>query len=183
MAVKKTYKAGVKEYRETYWMPNYTPSETDILACFKITPQAGVPREEAAAAVAAESSTGTWTTVWTDLLTDLDYYKGRAYRIEDVPGDDTCFYAFIAYPIDLFEEGSVVNVFTSLVGNVFGFKAIRALRLEDVRFPIAYVKTCGGPPHGIQVERDIMNKYGRPLLGCTFKPTLGRPANNYGRSE
>lgn len=30
--------------------------ETDILACFKITPQAGVDREEAA--VAAESSTG-----------------------------------------------------------------------------------------------------------------------------
>jgi len=22
----KTYKAGVKEYRETYWMPNYTRS-------------------------------------------------------------------------------------------------------------------------------------------------------------
>ena len=82
MAVK-TYKAGVKEYRETYWMPEYTPADTDLLACFKITPQPGVPREEAAAAVAAESSTGTWTTVWTDLLTDLDYYKGRAYRIED----------------------------------------------------------------------------------------------------
>src|SRR3569833_2056467 len=82
MAVKKTYKAGVKEYRETYWMPNYTPSETDILACFKVTPQPGVPNEEAAAAVAAESSTGTWTTVWTDLLTDLDYYKGRANRLE-----------------------------------------------------------------------------------------------------
>jgi ribulose-bisphosphate carboxylase large chain len=65
---KKGYNAGVKEYRETYWMPEYTPKETDILACFKITPQAGVPREEVAAAVAAESSTGTWTTVWTDLL-------------------------------------------------------------------------------------------------------------------
>ena len=122
MAVK-TYSAGVKEYRSTYWEPDYHAKDTDILACFKITPQPGVPREEAAAAVAAESSTGTWTTVWTDLLTDLDYYKGRAYRIEDVPGDDTCFYAFVAYPIDLFEEGSVVNVFTSLVGNVFGFKA------------------------------------------------------------
>ena len=181
MAVK-TYSAGVKEYRETYWMPDYTPKDTDILACFKITPQPGVPREEAAAAVAAESSTGTWTTVWTDLLTDLDYYKGRAYAIEDVPGDDTCFYAFIAYPIDLFEEGSVVNVFTSLVGNVFGFKAIRALRLEDVRFPIAYVMTCNGPPNGIQVERDKMNKYGRPLLGCTIKPKLGLSAKNYGRA-
>ena len=56
--------------------------------------QPGVSREEAAAAVTAESSTGTWTTVWMDLLTDLEHYKGRAYRIEDVPGDDSCFYAF-----------------------------------------------------------------------------------------
>jgi ribulose-bisphosphate carboxylase large chain len=182
LATAKKYSAGVKEYRQTYWQPDYRVTDTDLLACFKITPQGGVDREEAAAAVAAESSTGTWTTVWTDLLTDLEYYMGRAYRIEDVPGDDSCFYAFIAYPIDLFEEGSVVNVFTSLVGNVFGFKAIRALRLEDVRFPIAYVMTCGGPPNGIQVERDKMNKYGRPLLGCTIKPKLGLSAKNYGRA-
>jgi len=179
---RKTYDAGVKDYRTTYWEPDYKVKETDVLACFKITPQAGVPREEAAAAVAAESSTGTWTTVWTDLLTDLDHYKGRAYRIEDVPGADDAFYAFIAYPADLFEEGSVVNVFTSLVGNVFGFKAVRALRLEDVRFPIWFVKTCFGPPHGIHVERDKMDKYGRPLLGCTIKPKLGLSAKNYGRA-
>src|SRR5210317_78563 len=181
-AMAKNYQAGVKDYRETYWMPDYAPKDTDFLACFKVIPQEGVPREEAAAAVAAESSTGTWTTVWTDLLTDLEYYKGRAYAIEDVPGNDEAFYAFIAYPIDLFEEGSVVNILTSLVGNVFGFKAVRALRLEYVRVPIAYVKTCGGPPHGIQVERDIMNKYGRPLLGCTIKPKLGLSAKNYGRA-
>ena len=179
---KKTYEAGVKQYAETYWTPDYTPKDTDLLACFKVTAQAGVPREEAAAAVAAESSTGTWTTVWTDLLTDLEYYKGRAYSIEDVPGDSESFYAYIAYPIDLFEEGSVVNVLTSLVGNVFGFKALRYLRLEDVRFPIAYVMTCGGPPNGIQVERDKLNKYGRGLLGCTIKPKLGLSAKNYGRA-
>jgi ribulose-bisphosphate carboxylase large chain len=178
----KTYEAGVKAYADTYWTPDYTPNDTDLLACFKVTAQAGVPREEAAAAVAAESSTGTWTTGWTDLLTDLDYYKGRAYRIEDVPGDDESFYAFIAYPLDLFEEGSIVNVLTSLVGNVFGFKAIRTLRLEDIRFPIAYVITCGGPPNGIQVERDKLNKYGRGLLGCTIKPKLGLSAKNYGRA-
>jgi ribulose-bisphosphate carboxylase large chain len=179
----KKFEAGVKEYRETYWEPDYPIKESDFLAVFKVTPQPGVPREEAAAAVAAESSTGTWTTVWTDLLTDLEYYKGRAYKVEDVPGDDEAFYAFIAYPIDLFEEGSVVNVFTSLVGNVFGFKAVRTLRLEDVRFPLHFVKTCGGPPHGIEVERDKMNKYGRPMLGCTLKPKLGLSAKNYGRAS
>ncbi|HFD80931.1 MAG TPA: form I ribulose bisphosphate carboxylase large subunit [Gammaproteobacteria bacterium] len=178
----KTYQAGVKEYRDTYWEPDYTPKDSDLLAVFKITPQPGVPREEAAAAVAAESSTGTWTTVWTDLLTDLDYYKGRAYAIEDVPGDDECYYAFIAYPMGLFEEGSVVNVMTSIVGNVFGFKAVRALRLEDIRFPLWFVTTNPGPPHGIQVERDLLDKYGRPLLGCTIKPKLGLSAKNYGRA-
>ena len=180
--MRKSYQAGVREYRETYWDPHYTPKDSDILAVFKVIPQPGVPREEAAAAVCAESSTATWTTVWTDLLTDLDYYKGRAYAIEDVPGDDEAFYAFVAYPMGLFEEGSIVNVFTSLVGNVFGFKAVRSLRLEDVRFPLWFVTTCDGPPHGIQVERDKLDKYGRPLLGCTIKPKLGLSAKNYGRA-
>ncbi|NYZ12796.1 form I ribulose bisphosphate carboxylase large subunit [Azospirillum sp. RWY-5-1] len=178
----KAYSAGVKDYRSTYWEPDYTPRDSDLLACFKVVPQDGVDAEEAAAAVAAESSTGTWTTVWTDLLTDLDHYKGRAYRIEKVPGQTNSWFAFVAYPLDLFEEGSVVNVLTSIAGNVFGFKAVRSLRLEDIRFPLAYVTTCGGPPHGITVERDLMNVYGRPMLGCTIKPKLGLSAKNYGRA-
>ena len=70
---------------------------------------------------------------------------------------------------------------SSIVGNVFGFKALRALRLEDMRIPPAYMKTFPGPPNGIQVERDL-NKYGRPLLGCTIKPKLGLSARNYGRA-
>ncbi|KAL1135972.1 hypothetical protein V6Z11_A12G209000 [Gossypium hirsutum] len=73
-------------------------------------------------------------------------------------------------------------MFTFIVGNVFGFKALRALRLEDLRVPTAYIKTFQGPPHGIQVERDKLNKYGRPLLGCTIKPKLGLSAKNYGRA-
>ena len=123
MAVK-TYNAGVKEYRHTYWTPEYTPLDTDILACFKITPQPGVPREELAAAVAAESSAGTWPTVWTDLLTDLDYYKGRAYRIEDVPGDDTCFFAFGASPIYLFDEAFVRTGMSTHL-QLFGYILVR----------------------------------------------------------
>ena len=54
----KKYDAGVKEYRDTYWTPDYVPLDTDLLACFKCTGQEGVPKEEVAAAVAAESSTG-----------------------------------------------------------------------------------------------------------------------------
>ncbi|MBA0642133.1 hypothetical protein Goklo_026577, partial [Gossypium klotzschianum] len=54
-----------------------------------------------------------------------------------------------AFPVDLFEEGFVINMFTSIVGNVFGFKALRALCLEDLRIPIAYIKTFQGLSHGI----------------------------------
>jgi ribulose-bisphosphate carboxylase large chain len=70
-------------------------------------------------------------------------------------------------PLDLFEEGSVTNLFTS-IRKRFGFKALRALRLEDLRI-CPYTKTFQGPPHGIQVERDkLKNKYGRGLLGGVY---------------
>jgi ribulose-bisphosphate carboxylase large chain len=176
------FKAGVKDYKLTYYTPDYEPLITDVLAAFRVTPMPGVPADEAGAAVAAESSTGTWTTVWTDGLTSLDRYKGRCYEIEPVPNTESQFIAYIAYPLSLFEEGSVTNLFTSIVGNVFGFKALSALRLEDLRIPVAYVKTFSGPPHGIQSERDRLNKYGRAYLGCTIKPKLGLSAKNYGRA-
>jgi len=64
---------------------------------------------------------------------------------------------------------------------VFGFKPLKALRLEDMRLPVAYVKTFQGPATGIVVERERMDKFGRPLLGATVKPKLGLSGRNYGR--
>jgi ribulose-bisphosphate carboxylase large chain len=59
---KKRYSAGVLKYKQMgYWMPDYAPKDTDTLCLFRITPQDGVDPEEAAAAVAGESSTATWT--------------------------------------------------------------------------------------------------------------------------
>ncbi|MFN3391735.1 MAG: form I ribulose bisphosphate carboxylase large subunit [Meiothermus ruber] len=175
-------KGGVVEYREMgYWQPDYEPKETDTIALFRITPQPGVEPEEAAAAVAGESSTATWTVVWTDRLTTLERYQAKAYRVEPVPGNPEQYFAWIAYDLALFEEGSIANMTSSIIGNVFGFKALKALRLEDLRVPVAYLKTFLGAPHGIPVERDLLNKYGRPILGATVKPKLGLSGRNYGR--
>ena len=69
----------------------------------------------------------------------------------------------------------------SIIGNVFGFKAVKALRLEDMRIPFAYLKTFQGPATGVVVERERMDKFGRPLLGATVKPKLGLSGKNYGR--
>src|SRR5690349_185442 len=174
--------AGVTPYaRMGYWDGDYEPKDTDVLAAFRITPQEGVDAIEAAAAVAGESSTATWTVVWTDRLTPYEHYQAKAYRVDDVPGAPGQYIAYIAYDIDLFEEGSIANLTSSIIGNVFGFKALKALRLEDMRIPLAYVKTFQGPPHGIVMEREYLDKFGRPLLGATTKPKLGLSAKNYAR--
>jgi ribulose-bisphosphate carboxylase large chain len=164
-----------------YWQPDYEPKDTDILCAFRITPQPGVPPEEASAAVAGESSTATWTVVWTDRLTAYDNYQAKCFQMDPVPNGEGQYIAWIAYDLDLFEEGSIANLTSSIIGNVFGFKPLKALRLEDMRIPPHYVKTFQGPAHGIVMEREYLNKFGRPLLGATTKPKLGLSARNYGR--
>src|SRR2546425_2468499 len=82
---RKRYDAGVMKYAQMgYWDAGYEPKDTDLLALFRITPQEGVDPVEAAAAVAGESSTATWTVVWTDRLTACDMYRAKAYRVEAV---------------------------------------------------------------------------------------------------
>ncbi len=179
---KSRWDSGVTPYAEMgYWNPDYEVKDTDILCAFRITPQEGVDPIEAAAAVAGESSTATWTVVWTDRLTPYEHYQAKAYSVEEVPGTPGQYIALIAYDIDLFEEGSIANLTSSIIGNVFGFKPLKALRLEDIRIPVAYVKTFPGPPHGIVMEREYLDKFGRPLIGATTKPKLGLSAKNYGR--
>jgi len=178
----KRWDPGVQSYASMgYYDPDYEPGPTDVLAVFRVTPQDGVDPVEAAAAVAGESSSATWTVVWTDRLTANTHYQAKAYRVDDVPGRPGEFFAYVAYSIDLFEEGSIANLTSSVIGNVFGFKPLKALRLEDMRIPVAYVKTFQGPAHGIVMERELLGKYGRPLLGATVKPKLGLSARNYGR--
>jgi len=178
---KDRWSAGVTPYAKMgYYNPDYVPKDTDILCAFRFVPQEGVEPIEVAAAVAGESSTATWTVVWTDRLSAHEHYQAKCYRVVPVPGTDQ-YIAYIAYDLDLFEEGSIANLTSSIIGNVFGFKALKSLRLEDMRFPAHYVKTFPGPPHGIVMEREYLNKYGRPLLGATVKPKLGLSARNYGR--
>ena len=176
------YESGVIPYAKMgYWDPEYVVKDTDVLALFRITPQPGVDPVEAAAAVAGESSTATWTVVWTDLLTACDLYRAKAYKVDPVPNSTEQYFAYISYDIDLFEEGSIANLTASIIGNVFGFKALKALRLEDMRIPVAYLKTFQGPATGVIVERERMDKFGKPFLGATVKPKLGLSGKNYGR--
>src|SRR6266702_7844911 len=119
---KSRWASGVIPYAQMgYWKPDYEPKDTDILCAFRIVPQEGVESIEAAAAVAGESSTATWTVVWTDRLTAYEDYQAKAYRVIPVPGTDQ-YIAYIAYDLDLFEEGSIANLASSIIGTFLASK-------------------------------------------------------------
>nr|WP_318272735.1 hypothetical protein [Paracoccus saliphilus] len=105
----------------SYWEPDYTLKDTDIIALFRITPQDGVDAVEAAAAAAGESSTAaSWTVVWTDRLMPATSIAPRpiAWTFPNAPDK---FFAHIAFDLNLFEGGSIANLTASNIGNVFGF--------------------------------------------------------------
>ena len=88
-----------------------------------------------------------------------------------VPGEEKKYIAYLAYPRHPFEEGSVTNMLTSIVVNVFGFKALRAPRLFAnpyclYSFKLSKARLMVSSPGW---KREIaVNQYGRPLLGCTM---------------
>ena len=78
---------------------------------------------------------------------------------------------------------------TGSIANLYGLDHRQRVRLQAAEgaaprrhaLPVAYVKTFQGPATGIVVERERLDKFGRPLLGATVKPKLGLSGRNYGR--
>jgi ribulose-bisphosphate carboxylase large chain len=143
---------------------SYGPQQTDVICTFSVEP-AGVTMEEAAGAVAAESSIGTWT----ELTTVKPYVDRLAARVFRIDGNTVK----IAYPIDLFEQANMPNILSSISGNVFGLKSLNNLRLDDVEFPPELVTSFKGPKFGVRGIRELTRVHGRPLIGTIIKPKLG----------
>ena len=142
----------------------YRPAETDLICTFYVEPK-GISLKEAAGGVAAESSIGTWT----ELTTTEPYMAKLAACVFSVKGN----LVKIAYPIELFERGNMPNILSSVAGNVFGLKALKNLRLNDVEFPSELVASFKGPKFGIKGIRNLLKVPERPLVGTIIKPKLG----------
>ncbi len=150
----------------------YQPSETDLICKFYVEPE-GVSLEEAAGAVAAESSVGTWT----ELTTVKPYVNRLAAQVFSIEGNTTS----IAYPVELFEGGNMPNILSSVAGNVFGLKMLRNLRLLDIEFPDKLIEGFKGPRFGIEGVRKLLNVPKRPLVGTIIKPKLGLKTVDHAR--
>jgi ribulose-bisphosphate carboxylase large chain len=142
----------------------HVPSKTDVVCTFHVEPD-GISMKEAAGGVAAESSVGTWT----ELTTVKPYVEKLAARVFSIEESTVK----IAYPIELFEDGNMPNILSSVAGNVFGLRTLKNLRLNDIDFPAILIESFKGPKFGIQGVRNLLDVHNRPLMGTIIKPKLG----------
>lgn len=147
----------------------YKPKD-EIIALYRIKPAEGFDIKEVAGAIASESSTGTWTTLyeWCD-FERVERLNAKAYEFVDL---DDSHLVKIAYPLELFERGSLTCLMASIAGNVFGMRRVEGLRLEDVYLPKDFLKDFKGPLYGKEV-RNIFGVYDRPIVGTVPKPKVG----------
>ena len=151
---------------------SYKPAATDLICTFYVQPE-GISLKEAAGGVAAESSIGTWT----ELTTAEPYMEKLAAHVFSIEGN----VMKIAYPAELFEDGNMPNILSSVAGNVFGLKALKNLRLNDIELPTELLKSFKGPKFGIKGVRELLKVSKRPLVGTIIKPKLGLKTTDHAR--
>jgi len=142
----------------------YEPKPTDLICIFHVEPN-NQPIEVVAGGVAAESSIGTWTS----LTTEKPYVLENAATVYEIDGNTVK----IAYPQELFEQGNMPNILSSVAGNIFGLEDIKNIRLNEIHFPEEIALSFKGPKYGIPGIRKITGVTGRPLIGTIVKPKLG----------
>ncbi|MEM4444546.1 MAG: type III ribulose-bisphosphate carboxylase [Thermofilum sp.] len=151
----------------------YVPDpRSEVVASFRVVPAEGFTAEDVAGGIAAESSTGTWTTLytWYDKAR-LETLKGKAYEIRSL--GDGSYLLRIAYPVELFEGGNMPGFLASVAGNVFGMRRAKSLRLEDVYLPKSFLEHFKGPLKGLRGVREVFRIWDRPIAGTVPKPKVG----------
>lgn len=145
-----------------------------LLTVYRLVPSKELNILQAAAEVAAESSTGTNFKVNTETPFSREL-NALVYKV-----DLEKSLVWIAYPWRIFDRGgNVQNILTFIAGNVLGMKEISALKLLDVWFPSAMLEQYDGPSYTLDDMRKYLGVYGRPILGTIIKPKIGLTAAEY----
>lgn len=140
-----------------------------------------LPITNAANAIAAEQSTGTWTKAAT--LSD-DIFERLGARVtslsdlgkKNVHGDEVNVgRATINYPLEEFsiEIGHIPQILSVVAGNLYGLSELKNVRLLSCRFPQSVIDKFPGPKFGIDGLRKVLDRKHRPLVGTIVKPKIG----------
>ena len=150
-------------YIDTMYQPNY---KKELIASFYLEPDGEF--EEAANAVAGESSIGSWTDLSTLKPATAEKLKARVFYVNQKQK-----LIKVAYPLDLFELGSIPQLLSSVGGNIFSMKIVKNLRLLDIEFPKKYIDSFKGPGFGIEGVRKILKNPDKLIVGSIVKPKVG----------
>lgn len=145
-----------------------------MLTVFHFKPGKNLNTLQAAAEIAAESSSGTNFPVTTE--TPFSRQMNALVYKMDIKNE----LVWIAYPWRLFDRrGNIQNILTYVVGNVLGMKEVSALKLLDMWFPPSMLEQFDGPSYTIDDMRKYLGVYDRPILGTIIKPKIGLTSAEY----
>jgi ribulose-bisphosphate carboxylase large chain len=162
------------------------PREGMVVATYRL--ESWHPLERAAAAVAAEQSTGTFVRIpgETDALrarhaARILSLEARGTRNEpSLPGAQRPEGASvvnvgrveIGFPLENFGT-SLPNVLAAVAGNVYELGELAGCRLLDIELPQEFAVTYPGPSFGIAGTRRLMGRPRGALVGGIVKPSVG----------
>lgn len=153
----------------------YKPKSTDVIASFHIKVPKWETWQRAVGAVASESSVGTWAKLVALKYAHVQKVAAKVFEINKNG------WVKIAYPEDHFEAGNMSQILASIAGNVFGMKAVDALRLQDIRWTKKIIKSFSGPQFGIEGVRKIFGVKNRPLMLSVPKPKVGMTTEEHAK--
>ncbi len=177
--------------RDLFRFPEAVSDDDYIIATYYLE----TPMElyEAANALAAEQSSGTWQRVGyeDDDLREkhgakvvgiypipLEVFKAHlptSLRMQEFSGEGDGYHAGvlqIAFPTVNFGP-KLPNLLTAVAGNLYEMAAFTAVKLLDLHLPARFAKAFPGPRFGIEGTRQAVGVHGRPLVGAIIKPCVG----------
>ncbi len=150
----------------------YKPKNSDVIVLFKY--KSSLQSEEAVGRIASESSVGTWTTLPGMPKLRIMKLAAKVFWFNNN-------YAKIAYPIELWEPGSIPQLLAGIAGNIFGMKALKSLRLIDATLPKEYLKEFKGPVYGKDAIKKIFKKKRGPITSTVIKPKVGYTSEEHAK--
>lgn len=149
-----------------YLDKHYQTHPSEVLCSYHIEPAAGktleAATEELCSKAAIDVSAGS----------NRERLAAHAYATE---GNTVK----VAYPADHFEPGNIPQMLSVVAGRIFGLANMANLRLLDIGFPEAYVKTFHGPAHGTEAINKLLGGPERPLVAALMAPEVGLDLPQY----
>ncbi len=148
-----------------------------------------IPLPDAAACMAGEQSTGTFTRVPGETDELRERFAARVESVELIETRAEPSLPGAAKPADVghgYQVGrarisfsfesmgpNLPTLISTVAGNLFELRQISGLRLLDVEFPEALAASFPGPQFGVMGTRKLIDVLDRPLIGTIVKPSVG----------